>query len=282
MSDTAVALDPRMRARRIAVIRAQGRRRLHVLAGAVGIVLVAAAGWGISRTPLLDVDRITVTGVDPAKRAEILESSTLSAGLPMLFLDVDEAERSVASLPWVRGARVWKDWPATVRIAVEPRVPAALVPATGGRTAMIDAYGYAIGWAPAPAALEGSAGGADLSGLRVDVPHVRVDLPHVSVPFSGQLGDIHTAADGPLSLVAAMPDDLRAWIETITLDPARDRIGLELVGDATVMLGEPVLIDDKVSALRAVLASADLECITEIDLTMPDIATVARHSPCRP
>ena len=270
MSDTTVAVDPRMRARRVAVMRAQGRRRLHVLAAASGVVLAAAAGWGISRTPLVDVDRITVTGVEPAIRAEILEGSRLSVGLPMLFLDVDGAERSVSSLPWVRSARVWKDWPATVRIAVDPRVPAALVPATEGGTAVIDAYGYAIGWAPAPAALYGS-----VDGLRMDVPHV-------SVPFSGQLGDIHTAADGPLALVAAMPDDLRAWVTTVTLDPGADRIGLELIGGATVVLGEPVLIDDKISALRAVLASADLECITEIDVTMPDIATVARHSPCQP
>ena len=270
MSDTTVAVDPRMRARRVAVIRAQGRRRLHVLAAASGVVLAAAAGWGISRTPLVDVDRIMVTGVEPAISAEILESSRLSVGLPMLFLDVDGAERSVSSLPWVRSARVWKDWPATVRIAVDPRVPAVLVPAAEGRTAVIDAYGYAIGWAPAPAALDGS-----VDGLRTDVPHV-------SVPFSGRLGDIHTAADGPLALVAAMPDDLRAWVRTVTLDPAPDRIGLELIGGATVVLGEPVLIDDKISALRAVLASADLECITEIDVTMPDIATVVRHSPCQP
>ena len=46
------------------------------------------------------------------------------------------------------------------------------------------------------------------------------------------------------------------------------------------MLGEPVLIDDKISALRAVLATADLECVTTIDVTMPDIATVTRHRPC--
>lgn len=281
MSDAAVALDPRMRARRVAVKRAEGRRRLHVVTAAIGILLAAAAAWGISRTPLLDVDRITVTGADPADRAEILENSNLSAGLPMLFLDVDEAERSVASLPWVRGARVWKDWPATVRIAVDPRVPAALVPATEGRTAMIDASGYAIGWAPAPAVSERSVGGPAIDGLHVDGSHV-VALPHVSVPFAGQLGDIHTAADGPLALVAAMPDDLRTWVKTVTLDPASDRIGLELIGGATVVLGEPVLIDDKVSALRAVLTSADLECVTEIDVAMPDIATVVRHSPCRP
>ena len=271
MSTATVAVDPRMRARRIAVIRAQGRRRLRVIAVVLGIVLLGAAAWGISRTPLLDVDRITITGTDPANRAEILENSTMSVGLPMLFLDVDEAQRSVASLPWVKSAQVWRDWPATVRIAVEPRVPAAVVPASGGRTALIDANGYAIGWGPGSAASTSGFDGSDAAAI-----------PHVSVPFSGQLGDIHTAADGPLAVVAAMPEDLRAWVSTVTLEADRGQMGLALVGGATVVLGEPVLIDDKISALRAVLATADLECVTTIDVTMPDIATVTRHQPCRP
>jgi len=252
-----VAVDPRMKARRIAVIRAQGRRRLRVIAVVSGIALATAAAWGVSRTPLLDVDRITITGTDPANRAEILKSSNVSVGLPMLFLDVDEVQRSVASLPWVRSAQVWRDWPATVRIAVEPRVPAAVVPASEGRTALIDANGYAIGWGSESTA-----------------------VPHVSVPFSGQLGDIHTAADGPLAVVTAMPEDLRAWVSTVTLETDRDEMGLTLVGGATVVLGEPVLVDDKISALRALLATADLQCVTIIDVTMPDIATVTRHRPC--
>jgi len=259
VSAVTVAVDPRMKARRIAVMRAEGRRRLQVLAVASGIVLLAAAAWGISRTPLLDVDRITITGADAADRAEILRSSNVSVGLPMLFLDVDEAQRSVTSLPWVKSAQVWRDWPATVRITVDPRVPAAVVPVSADRTALVDANGYAIDWGPAP-----------------------FEVPHVSAPFSGQLGDIHTSADGPLAFVAAMPDDLRAWVSTVTLDADHDRVGLALVGGATVALGEPVLIDDKISALRSVLATADLECVTTIDVTMPDIATVTRHQPCHP
>lgn len=274
---SAVAVDPRMMARRVAVLRAEGRRRLRILVVALGVTLAAAAAWGVSLTPLLDVDRMAVSGIDPANRAEILESSQLSVGMPMAFLDVDEAQRSIAALPWVRSARVWRDWPATVRIAVDPRVPAAVVPARGGRTALIDAYGYAIGWGPRPAGPDARAGGSDpTAGAR------GAALPHVSVPFSGQLGDIHTAADWPLAVVAAMPDDLRAWVRTVTFEEGPDRIGLELVGGATAVLGDPVLIDDKISALRAVLTTADLECITTIDVTMPDIATVTRHNPCWP
>ena len=274
---TTVTVDPRMKARRVAVLRAEGRRRLRILLVALGVVLAAAAAWGASLTPLLDVDRMAVSGIDAAERAEIVESSQLSVGMPMVFLDVDDAQRSVAALPWVRSARVWRDWPATVRIAVDPRVPAAAVPARGGRTALIDAYGYAMGWGPGPAGPDAQADGSDPTAGAL-----LAGLPHVSVPFSGQLGDIHTAADGPLAVVAAMPDDLRAWVRTVTLEQGQNRMGLELVGGATAVLGDPVLIDDKISALRAVLATADLECITTIDVTMPDLATVTRHHPCRP
>ena len=271
-----VTVDPRMKARRVAVLRAEGRRRLRILLVALGVILTAAAAWGVSLTPLLDVDRMAVSGIDPANRAEILESSQLLVGMPMAFLDVENAQSSIAALPWVRSARVWRDWPATVRIAVDPRVPAAVVPASGGRTALIDAYGYAIGWGARPTGLAQTDGSDPIAGS------LEAALPHVSVPFSGQLGDIHTSADGPLAVIAAMPDDLRAWVRTVTLEQGQNRIGLELVGGATAVLGDPVLIDDKISALRAVLATADLECITTIDVTMPDIATVTRHHPCRP
>ena len=261
MSGAAVAVDPRMKARRIAVLREQGRRRLHILVALASVVLVAGVGFGISRTPLMDVDRISITG-GGARTAEILESTGFSTGMPMLSLDLGEAERSVASLPWVRSARVWRDWPGTVRITVVPRVPVAEVPATGGRIVLIDAYGYAVEWATAPAEPGG--------------------LAHVAVPFAGRLGDIHTAADGPLAVVAAMPDDLRAWVSAVTVDTGNGQLGLQLIGGANVMLGEQNLLDDKMSAVRAVLAGTELDCITEIDVIMPDIATVTRHQPCRP
>ena len=262
MSATAAAVDPRMKARRIAVLRAQGRRRLHILATLAALALATAAAFGISRTPLMDVDRIAIGGAGADRSAEILKSAGLSTGMPMISADIEAAERSVASLPWVRSARVRRDWPGTVRIAVEPRVPVAAVPASGGRTALIDSHGYAIGWAPDAAE--------------------PADLTRVSVPFAGRLGDIHTAADGPLAVVAAMPDDLRAWMRTVTLDPDNEHLGLQLSGGATVILGEPDLLEDKMNAVRAVLAGTELECITEIDVTMPDLATVTRHDRCRP
>lgn len=261
MSGAVVAVDPRMKARRTAVLRAQGRRRLHILTALAAVALTAGLGFGVSRTPLMDVDRISIGG-SGARAAEILERTGFSTGMPMLSLDLGAAERSVASLPWVRSARVWRDWPGTVRITVEPRVPVAEVPTAGGRAVLIDAHGYAVDWAPASAEPGG--------------------LTRVAVPFAGRLGHIHTAADGPLAVVAAMPADLRAWVSAVTLDPDDGRLGLQLVGGANVVLGEQNLLDDKISAVRAVLAGTELDCITKIDVIMPDIATVTRHQPCRP
>ena len=185
--------------------------------------------------------------------------------MPMLFTDVKQAESSIAALPWIKSARVRRDWPATLRIDVVPRVPVAVVPTEDGRTALIDASAYVIGWLPS------SEGGAARGGLL-----------ELSVPFNGSLGAIHTDADGPLAVVAAMPADLRPWVRAVTLDPSDGDVGLELLGGAAVMLGEPILLDNKLSAVRAVLAGADLDCITEMDVTMPDIATVTRHRPCPP
>ena len=261
MSSATVAVDPRMKARRTAVLRAQGRRRLHILTALAAVALVAGLSFGISRTPLMDVDRISIDG-GGARSAEILERSGFSTEVPMLSLDLDRAERSITSLPWVRSARVWRDWPGTVRITVEPRVPVAEVPAVGGRAVLIDAHGYAVDWAPAPAEPGG--------------------LPRVAVPFTGRLGDIHTTADGPLAVVAAMPDDLRGWVSAVTLGPDNGQMGLQLIGGAKVVLGEQNLLDDKISAVRAVLAGSELDCITEIDVIMPDISTVTRHQPCLP
>ena len=197
--------------------------------------------------------------------------------MPMLFADVEQAASSIAALPWIKSARVRRDWPATLRIDVVPRVPVAVVPTEDGRTALIDASAYVIGWLPSSEGGAAREGGAASEGGAA-----RAGLLELSVPFDGGLGGIHTDADGPLAVVAAMPADLRPWVGAVTLDPSDGDVGLELLGGAAVMLGEPILLDNKLSAVRSVLAGADLDCITEMDVTMPDIATVTRHRPCPP
>ncbi len=255
-------VDPRVQARRIAVMRARGRRRLRILIVFGIILLTVAAAFGVTLTPLLDVDEIAISGVSPVRESIIAHSSEIEVDEPLLYVDTRRAQDQIAEIPWVRSVQINRDWPSAVQIEVVPRVPVAVVPGSHGRLGQIDSNAYVIGWLPA-----GAATASDR-------------LPHISVPFEGNLGGIHTSADGPIAVVLAMPTDLRHWVRTVTLDPTSGDVGLELYGGAIVHLGQPTLLSDKVSALRALLAGTDLRCAAAIDVAMADIPTLRRHPFC--
>ena len=57
-----VPVDPRVRQRWIAARRAEGHRRLRIVAIAVAVVVVLVVGWAAIASPFLDVDHIVVQG----------------------------------------------------------------------------------------------------------------------------------------------------------------------------------------------------------------------------
>ena len=322
---SAPGMEPRIRARRVEVLRAQGRRRLYLLLSAV--LLAAALGciWGVSRTGLLDVDSIVVSGVSGVDRAEVLREAGLSLGTAMIDLRPGDTALAIASLPWVVSADVRRQWPSTIHVQVKPRMPVAVVPAGTDTVVLVDAYGYAISrrsgrglpiWdgdsagsgtvpsEPAVGVPVSSSSDTGESGEQVGLSAAdtafpsdsfrsgdpflvgdslraisAAELPLILVPFDGELGDVHSDAGPGLSVVAALTEDLRSWVELIRVGPKRE-VSLALAGGATAVLGEPALLDDKIAALRALLAGVELECIVSIDVTMADLATVVRHPSC--
>ena len=63
-----VPVDPRLRQRWIAARRAEGHRRLRIVAIAGAIVVVLVVGWAALASPFLDVDHIVVRGQHEADR----------------------------------------------------------------------------------------------------------------------------------------------------------------------------------------------------------------------
>jgi len=55
-------MDPRLSARRTAVIREQGRRRLLIASVALGAAALLVGGWFLVHTPLFSARSVTVTG----------------------------------------------------------------------------------------------------------------------------------------------------------------------------------------------------------------------------
>ena len=66
-------------------------------------------------------------------------------GQALLFVDTGAVARRVEQLPWVEHARVRRDFPGTVSIAVTEYVPAAYVRVTGGKLALVASSGRVIG-----------------------------------------------------------------------------------------------------------------------------------------
>lgn len=256
--NAAAAIDPRLRARRTEVKRALGRRRLRVLIAAAALAGLLAGGWGVSRSALLDVDRVEVSGVGGARAELVRRAAGVAEGAPLIDIDPGDLEQAVAALAWVEQARVRRDWPGTVDIQVELRDPVAVAPARAGGLVLVDAGGYVIG--PAPPS---------------------PDLPLIAVPFVGEPGSVHVAAGPGLAVVAALPADLEVWIRAIVALPG-GRVGLDLAGGAAAVLGEPSRLDDKMAAVRSVLFGVDLDCVTTIDATMADLTTLVRDPLCLP
>ena len=80
------SIDPRLRQRRIAVRRAEGRRRLRVLVGIVVLVALAGVGYALIRSAVFDLNTIEIDGAFGAEANQVAEASGLVVGTPMLDL----------------------------------------------------------------------------------------------------------------------------------------------------------------------------------------------------
>lgn len=253
----ALGVDPRIRARRIAVRRAEGRRRLRILLRVCGLVAVAAGAVALARSPLFDLDRVEVTGVEGRHAELVATAAGLEPGTPLVEVDTGSVARAVRSLPWVRRVSVERHWPGTVRLVVEPRVPVAVIPTSAG-AAFVDDEGVVTGFDP-------------LAGRRSDLTRLEIDA-------TVRAGEVVEGAAPALELIRAIPDDLEAWLDAVVV--ADDGLGLRLVGGVEVLVGDLASPDDIVTSLRAVLAGVDRKCLAVIDLRMPDLVTVRRAPLC--
>ena len=228
----------------------------------VGLIAVAAAAWGLTRSPLFDLDHVHIEGVEGDDLRTVEDVLAFGTGTAMFDLDLGAARRELTALPWVLEAETTRDWPGTVRVRVTPRIPVAVIGQANGPRRLADAHGVLIGDAPASST-----------------------LPRVAVTPTVALGAVEEAALDGLVVALAMPADLYPWVDAVTVAhrPGADErpiVGLDLIGEAVVEMGGATLVEDKLAAVRAVLDSADLRCVAVIDVAVADLTTVTRDPVC--
>ena len=208
-------VDPRMRARRTAVRRAEGRRRLRVLVTCVGALTLLTLAVAVVYSPLLDVQRVEVTGVDATTAASVRNAAGVSRGDALLRVDTDRVAARLERLPWIARAHVSHSLPHTLRIAVTPRI--------------------AVGWVavPPPAGSHAAATVAVIDGSG-DVMQGAL-VPPSGLPqllgstSSGRVGSRLRGAAGTAAARVAriLPADLRTVATSLRVTQGLVTVGLD-------------------------------------------------------
>lgn len=255
-ASTRVRMDPRIKRRRIEVLRSEGRKRLRTFAAAFGVVALVAAAAGATRSPLLDVDYVDVVGIEHTPRQELLAVTGLDDHPLLIDLDTEELAVAARRLPWVATAKAVKQWPGTVRFEITERVATAVVRTETGQWAL-----------------------ADVEGRILDVLAERPPgLPAISK--AGLPGAPGTAlakeAAAPLEVAAALPAAVRDKVgEVVAADGGT--IELNLWPSGTVRLGPPDQLPAKMEALATMLTKADLRRLSVLDLRVPSAPVLTRR-----
>jgi cell division protein FtsQ len=253
------SIDPRIRARRIAVQRDVGRQRLRRLLLTLGAAAVVAAAWGTTRSPLLDVDHVEVTGATNSGDGAVRSASGIEPGSVLLTVPLGRAAERIAALPWVQTVDVERQWPGTVAITVTERRPIAYLPASAG-VVLVDGEARQLARLDAPPP----------GLLRLDVPPVR---PRPGEPAPGKFRAV-------LDLAATLPSVLADRIVALRPEPDGSVSGTVLLrdgGQAALLLGTPTQAGAKWLALATILEEADPARLATIDLRVPGAPALTRR-----
>lgn len=256
------SMDERIRDRRVAVLREQGRRRLRVLLGIVAVASMVGIAWLVVQSPLFALDTLRVRGTVHASRTEVRVAAGVQTGDALLFVDEGEVARRVEELPWVASARVRRDLPHDLTITVVERAPIAWarrpVPAGTDPAAvpvvLVDRTGRVLAESPTPP-----------EGLPELVGATRV-------PDPGR----HLAPAGLARVPAALPEALRAQVGAITASEGALVLAVRAPAGGTaaaleVRMGAPSELARKGAAALAVLdvLAARGEHVHYVDVRVP-------------
>jgi cell division protein FtsQ len=249
------AIHPRFRARRIAVKRDEGRKRLRRLVTLGVLVGVIAVAYLLTRSPLLDLDEVRIEGATNTAASEVIAAGGLQTGRPMTDLDIDRARAVIATLPWVDSVQVSRSWPGAVEVRITERRAIAALATDDGSWLVLDPTGRVL-------------------ESRVDRP---THLPALaSVGATAEPGASIAAAQPALALAGYLTADLRAWFVSVMTNPDGS-IEADLASGIHVRFGSQAHLADKTIGLATVLTRVDLKDLERIDLTVPNSPVLTRR-----
>ncbi len=243
-------------ARREAKRRAQGRaeeqpkqaprgviRGLKVLMWtAVLAVLVVGVGLLLYFTPIMSARETVVTGLTALSEDEVRQVAAVQEGTPLLQIDTDAVAERVASIRRVASARVQREYPSTLRITVEERVPLVVKDYPDGPH-LFDRDGVDFVTAPPPPGL----------------PYIDTETP----------GPRDPATLAGLEVLTSLPPEVSGQVSRVEA-PSVAAITLVLFDGRKVVWGTTDRTQEKALKLAALLTQPG----QTYDVSSPDLPTV--------
>jgi cell division protein FtsQ len=216
--------------------------------GVLGLLYLAAR-----ETPLFAVREVDVTGAPPAVRKAVLETTAPLLGESLVALDRDELRRSLEALPTVRSLRIDRAFPHTLRIAVIPERPLAVL--RRGRSGwLVSERGRVMQELQVPAA----------------AARPRVWIGQGTPVETGELVD-NQGVHVTLRVLRRVPDDFPVRIRAVRA--AEGAVTLVLVGDAELRLGTRDALTLKLHVAGRVLRTLtpqERRELAYLDVTVPE------------
>lgn len=245
------SMDPRVRARRIAVRRAKGRKRLIWVAIAAAVLLLLVGALAVLASSLFDVRTVDVQGAvytDPERLSAIVDELR---GDAILLVDSRKIERELERIAWVESAKVTTQFPHRVFIDIRERKPIATFAGSDGKYRVIDRDGRVLDV---------------LDGIPIDYMLVTGANPDAE---EGQFAGRPFASAAQLTI--ALPAEIRSLTKSIGVDATAGDLSITFHDGLEVQLGPATDLSTKLVRLLSEVRGG-LDGVCELDVTTGDIA----------
>jgi cell division protein FtsQ len=229
---------------------------IALVAGTITLGLAAAYWFWFRDSSFVAVEKVTVAGIEGPEAAQVTDTLTRSAqGMTTLHVVEGELAAAVSRYPTVVAIQTEADFPHGLTVEVTDRPPTLTV-SDGGPAVPVAGDGTLLH-------------GVNVSGE--ELPAIQVD----SVPVKGQL------EGEPLALAqvaGATPAPLLPLIEGLAVD-AGAGIMVTLKGGIPVKFGDPDELEEKWTAVSAVLADPQVKTLTHLDVRVPQRPSIGGAAP---
>jgi cell division protein FtsQ len=205
-------------------------------------VLAVGAGLLLYFTPIMSARETAIIGLTALTEDEVRQAASVQPGTPLLQIDTDAVAERVASIRRVASARVQREYPSTLRITVQERIPLVVKDYPDGPH-LFDRDGVDFVTGPPPPGL----------------PYIDTETPGPSDP----------ATKAALEVLISLPPEVSGQVSRVEA-PSVAAITLILFDGRKVVWGTTDRTQEKALKLAALLTQPG----QTYDVSSPDLPTV--------